>query len=100
MKGLRGYIISGTIFILLFASLASLGLSNMPGLSSFMSAASESGFSGEGITGAVVSAVEEPPAEESKPANLLNVAILLIGLSFIVSLFAINIINKKSKYRA
>ncbi|MEA3514627.1 MAG: hypothetical protein U9R34_04075 [Nanoarchaeota archaeon] len=71
----------------------------MPGLSKFMSVVSEEGFSGAGITGAVVAIGEEPAAEEAKPPNLINVAILLIGFSFVVSLLAVRTINKQSKYR-
>ena len=72
----------------------------MPGLSKFISIVSEGQFSGAGITGAVVAIGEEPAAEETKPPNLVNVAILLVGFSFIVSLFAIRTISKQSKYRA
>ena len=72
----------------------------MPGLSKFMSIVSEGEFSGAGITGAVVAIGEEPAVAEAKPPKLINVAVLLIGLSFVVSLFAIRTINKQSKYRA
>lgn len=72
----------------------------MPGLSKFMSVVSEGQFSGAGITGAVVAIGEEPAAEEARLPKLINVAILLIGFSFVLSLFAIRTINKQSKYRA
>lgn len=84
----------------MLATLASLGLSNMPGLSKFMSVVSEGQFSGAGITGAVVAIGEEPVAKEIKPPNLVKVAVLLIGFSFVVSLLAVSSINKQSKYRA
>lgn len=98
MSGLKGYMIYVVIFVLFFASLASIGLYDIPAFSSMMSTISESQFTGAAITGAVTAIVQEPA--EKKPLPLINWAILLVSLSFVFSLMTARSVHKRSRYRA
>ncbi len=98
MSGLKGYMMYVIIFVLFFASLASIGLYDIPAFSSMMSTISESQFTGAAITGAVTAIVQEPA--EKKPLPLINWAILLVSLSFVFSLMTARSVHKRSRYRA
>jgi len=63
-----------------------------------MAALSEGGFSGGALTGAVTSVSDDLPAQH-RQMPLISIAILLITISFVLSLLIARRVRKVSRYR-